>query len=370
MYITASYLTPNWTAFRWQPVFMHVNNDNTDLIRERVRNASDSKTPLVITAGNSKRFYGLKVAGEPLSLEQHQGVLSYKASELVITARSGTLISDIESTLDEHGQVLAFEPPRHSDKATIGGAVASGLSGPARPFQGAARDFVLGSKIINGKGESMRFGGQVMKNVAGYDVSRLMVGAQGTLGVLTEISLKVLPRAEAEATLEFEIDAIEGHNMLRAWLSQGQPITASCHYRDILSVRLSSTENSIRQACKSMGGEISGGELWQQLRDQVHPHFQQDKLWRLSVPPAAELQHDDNELVEWGGALRWKVSREPLFEKAQQLGGHATRYSLNTDTDDEIFQPLQPTMLAIHQRIKHALDPNHILNPARLYKVL
>jgi len=361
------------------------NNDKTELLCDQVLQAFNSKTPLAIRAGNSKFFYGLDVQGEALPIDGHQGILSYKASELVITARSGTRISDIESALDEHGQQLAFEPPCHSDQSTIGGAIACGLSGPARPFQGAARDFVLGAKIINGKGELMQFGGQVMKNVAGYDLSRLMVGAQGTLGVLLELSLKILPKAEAETTLVFDSDAVEAHKMLRGWLSNGHPVTASCHYQGVLSVRLSSTENSIREAHGKMGGDVASNDLWPQLRHQSHPCFQQDNLWRLSLPPAAAIHNEDDQLVEWGGALRWKVSNNDLFEQAQRLGGHATRYdmksspgksnpgksgSANADSSDQIFQPLQGGMLAIHKRIKHALDPNNILNPARLYKEL
>lgn len=354
---------------------MSENNDKTELLCDQVARACSSNTPLEIRAGNSKSFYGRDVQGEPLQLEGHQGVLSYKASELVITARSGSRISAIESALHEQGQQLAFEPPCHSDLSTIGGAIACGLSGPARPFQGAARDFVLGAKIINGKGELMQFGGQVMKNVAGYDVSRLMVGAQGTLGVLLELSLKVLPKAEAETTLAFEIDPAEGHTMVREWLSDGHPITASCHYQGVLSVRLGSTENSISDAHKKMGGEVIPGDLWQQLRHQSHPCFQQENLWRLSLPPAAAIDDEDEQLIEWGGALRWKVSNNDLFGQAKRLGGHATRYCLNSnsakaDSLDEIFQPLQGGMLAIHKRIKHALDPNNILNPARLYKEL
>lgn len=349
---------------------MSENNDKTELLCDQVTRACSSKTPLAIRAGNSKSFYGRNVQGDPLTIDGHQGILSYKASELVITARSGTRISDIESTLHEQGQQLAFEPPRHSDQATIGGAIACGLSGPARPFRGAARDFVLGAKIINGKGELMQFGGQVMKNVAGYDVSRLMVGAQGTLGVILEVSLKVLPKAEAETTLVFEIDAVEGHKMLRDWLGNGHPVTASCHYQGMLSVRLSSTENSIGNAHRKMGGEVIASDLWQQLRHQSHPCFQQHNLWRLSVPPAAAIHNEDDQLIEWGGALRWKVSNNELFEKAQRLGGHATRYNIKSNPPDEIFQPLQAQMLTIHKRIKHALDPNNILNPARLYKEL
>jgi glycolate oxidase FAD binding subunit len=349
---------------------MSAANDKTEQLRDRIVDAYRAKTPLVISAGNSKSFYGRQVEGEKLQLDRHQGILSYQASELVITARSGTCLQELEAALDQHNQQLAFEPPRHTEHATLGGAIACGLSGPARAFRGAARDFVLGAKIINGKGELLQFGGQVMKNVAGYDVSRLMVGAQGTLGVLTEISLKVLPKSEAETTLAFEVDAAQGHQWLRDWLHQGQPISASCHYRGILSVRLSSTANSIRQAHKRMGGEIASNELWRQLRHQNHPCFRQDNLWRLSLPPSTNIHNEDDQLIEWGGALRWKVSNNDLFEQAQRLHGHATRYALRAASPRSIFQPLQPAILAIHKRIKQAFDPYNILNPCRVYQEL
>ena len=352
-----------------------MNSDIAAELVEHVTQAYTDRDAMRITAGSSKTFYGNAVDGEALDVSGHTGVIDYRASELVMTARCGTKLSSIETALSEENQQLAFEPPRHNTASTIGGVIACGLSGPARPFFGAARDFVLGTKIINGKGELMQFGGQVMKNVAGYDVSRLMVGAQGTLGVLLEISLKVLPKAEAETTLAFEIDAAEGHAMLRGWLGDGHPVTASCHYRGVLSVRLGSTENSIRDARKKMGGEVISNDLWQQLRHQSHPCFQQDNLWRLSLPPAAAIHNEDEQLIEWGGALRWKTSNNDLFEQAKRLGGHATRYNLKSNTvnassSDEIFQPLQGGMLAIHRRIKHALDPDNILNPARLYKEL
>ncbi len=349
---------------------MSNSTDQSQLLCDRVKQAFNDRIPLAITAGNSKSFYGRKVQGEPVSLAEHQGILSYKASELVITVRSGTRISEIETVLEQQHQQLAFEPPCHSSQATIGGAIACGLSGPARAFNGAARDFVLGTKIINGQGEILEFGGQVMKNVAGYDVSRLMTGAQGTLGIILEVSLKVLPKTEAETTLAFETGAGQGHKMLRHWLQDGHPVTASSHYQGVLSVRLSSTENSIRQAHSKMGGEIVANSLWQQLRHQTHPCFQQENLWRLSVPPSTALHDDEKQLIEWGGGLRWSVSNNELFEKARHLHGHATRYALKGGSSDSIFQPLQPGMLAIHQRIKHALDPNNILNPGRLYQEL
>ena len=266
-----------------------MNSDLSSELQDRVSSANSTKAPLNITAGGSKAFYGRDVDGEELDVSGHAGIIDYRASELVITARSGTKLSDIETALADENQQLAFEPPRHSTASTIGGTIACGLSGPARPFHGAARDFVLGAKIINGKGELMQFGGQVMKNVAGYDLSRLMVGAQGTLGLILEVSLKVLPKAEAETTLAFEIEAADGHRILRDWLGAGHPVTASCHYQGVLSVRLNSTENGIRAARKAMGGEVIDNTIWQQLRDQTHPGFQQNSLWRLSLPPAADM---------------------------------------------------------------------------------
>ena len=347
-----------------------MNIDIAAELVEQVAHAYTDRDALRIAAGGSKAFYGNTVDGKTLDVSTHAGIIDYRASELVITARSGTKLADIETALSEQNQQLAFEPPRHSTTSTIGGVIACGMSGPARPFFGAARDFVLGTKVINGKGELLQFGGQVMKNVAGYDVSRLMVGAQGTLGVILDVSLKVLPKAEAETTLAFEVDATEGHGMLREWLGAGHPITASCHYQGVLSVRLGSTENGVREARQKIGGEAIADKLWTQLRDQSHPVFQQNRLWRFSVPSAAPIDAADDQLIEWGGALRWRVSDDNLFEPAQRLGGHATRYDMTSGRSEEIFQPLQTGMLAIHKHVKHALDPANILNPDRLYKAL
>lgn len=347
-----------------------MDSDIADELVEQVARAHTERNALRIAAGGSKSFYGHDVDGEKLDVSGHSGIIDYRASELVITARSGTKLTDVEAALDEQGQQLAFEPPRHNEDATIGGAVACGMSGPGRPFYGAARDFVLGARIINGRGELMQFGGQVMKNVAGYDLSRLMVGAQGTLGIIIEVSVKVLPRAETESTLAFETNAADGHRMLRDWLGAGHPITASCHYQGVLSVRLSSTGSSVGDAARKLGGEAVSNQLWQQLRDQSHPCFRQESLWRLSLPPAAAVDTEVEQLIEWGGALRWQVADSDLFESAQRLGGHATRYRMTPDHPENIFQPLQPGMLAIQKRIKHALDPANILNPGRLYPEL
>jgi glycolate oxidase FAD binding subunit len=203
-------------------------NDSTIKLCEQLAQAWSNKKPVRIVAGNSKSFYGRSVDGDEISVADHTGILEYHASELVLTARSGTKLSDIENALAENNQMLAFEPPMHTLASTLGGSIACGLSGPRRPFAGAARDFVLGTTLINGKGEKLKFGGQVMKNVAGYDASRLMVGAQGTLGILLDISIKVLPKPEHELTLCFEKNFEEIHNELRPGILQGHPITASC----------------------------------------------------------------------------------------------------------------------------------------------
>lgn len=344
-------------------------NDITDELCAQVKLAADKQQPLRISAGNSKSFYGRKVAGEELSLAAHTGIVEYRASELVLTARSGTKLLEIENALAENKQMLAFEPPVHSPDSTLGGSIACGLSGPRRPFAGAVRDFVLGTTIINGKGEQLKFGGQVMKNVAGYDASRLMTGAQGTLGVLLQVSIKVLPVPESELTLGFEQDFAPAHDRLREWILQGQPITASCYIDNCLNIRLSSTVNGIKSAHQSIGGDIHSNDLWKSLRHQTHEFFGcHNNLWRVSVPPSAiPIAAGRPQLTEWNGALRWVASDTELFTEAKQAGGHATRYRLDGHAEEQVFQPLAAPMLALQQRLKRSFDPQNILNPGRLY---
>ena len=344
-------------------------HDSTEALCTQVGRAFQARRPLRITAGNSKSFYGRKLEGEDISVAGHTGIIEYHASELVLTARSGTRLSEIERTLAENRQMLAFEPPAHSSQSTLGGSIASGLSGPRRPFAGAARDFVLGTRIINGKGERLKFGGQVMKNVAGYDASRLMTGAQGTLGVLLDISIKVLPIPESEITLSFEQGFEEAHNTLRQWILQGHPLSASCYFNDQLFVRLSSTTNGTKSAHTIIGGELQSNDLWTSLRHQTHDFFLQNQnLWRVSVPPSAEtIASGQPQLTEWNGALRWIASDSELFSAAKNAGGHATQYRLHGEVADSVFQPLSATMLALHQRLKRSFDPANILNPGRLY---
>jgi glycolate oxidase FAD binding subunit len=344
-------------------------NDSTEKLGAQVSHAFHARKPLRITAGNSKSFYGRKVDGEEISVAGHSGIIEYRASELVLTARSGTRLSEIEDALAENQQMLAYEPPIHDRHSTLGGSVACGLSGPRRPYAGAARDFVLGTTIINGKGERLKFGGQVMKNVAGYDASRLMTGAQGTLGVLLDISIKVLPRPGREITLCFEQDFEQAHSNLRQWILQGHPITASCYIDDQLFVRLSSTVNGAKSAHATIGGDLHSNDLWDSLRHQTHDFFQQHQnLWRVSVAPSADaIASGQPQLTEWHGALRWIASDEELFTAAKDAGGHASRYRLFGAAADHIFQPLSAPMLALHQRLKKSFDPENILNPGRLY---
>ena len=358
---------------------MKTKYDLTDSLLEQVADAVAEKTALHITAGNSKAFYGNKVNAQKLSLLEHRGIIEYQPSELVVTVRSGTPLRELEAELKAKKQQLAFEPPQHSTETTIGGVIACGLSGPGRPAYGSARDFVLGATVINGKAEKLRFGGQVMKNVAGYDASRLMVGAQGTLGVLLELSLKVLPLSETEVSLQMPIKLNAAVSNIQQWIKQGLPLTASCHLNNMLYLRLSSTHSAVKQAVTVINSrypaETIDNNFWLGIKNQTHAFFSDtEKLWRCSHQAATEFyDNTDNQLVEWNGALRWINSGINLRAIAQHHNGHATRYPLGLVDNhynkhkSNIFQPLTPGLLKIHQRLKKAFDPENILNPGRLY---
>ncbi|MEJ2345821.1 MAG: glycolate oxidase subunit GlcE [Gammaproteobacteria bacterium] len=350
-----------------------MSQDIATSLQERIREAADQGTPINIVGGDSKRFLGRPPEGEPLPVGGHRGVVRHEPSELVLTARAGSLLTDIESTLAEAGQMLAFEPPHFGDQATLGGAIASGLSGPRRPYAGSARDFVLGCQIINGKGEVLRFGGEVMKNVAGYDLSRLMTGAFGTLGVLLEISLKVLPLPAAQLTLVQHRSADEALQALNGWAAKSIPLSGGCFDGDRLYVRLSGAEKSVAAGRERVGGEVldDGDEFWRRLREQRHGFFDGDRpLWRIAVAPATpELPLSGKWLLDWGGAQRWLRSDEPaqrVWEAARSADGHATLYR-GGDRTAGVFQPLTPGVAALHRRLKQAFDPKGILNPGRMY---
>jgi glycolate oxidase FAD binding subunit len=345
-------------------------------LQERIKAAIADNTPLCIRGGNSKAFYGREAVGEPLEVGAHCGIVNYEPTELVITARAGTPLRVIEDTLAQHKQMLAFEPPHYGDTATLGGTIACNLSGPRRAYGGAARDFVLGSKLLSGRGEILSFGGEVMKNVAGYDASRLMAGALGTLGVLLEISLKVLPRPEQELTLRLaNVSPNPALQQMHAWAQQPLPLSATAYCGGALYVRLSGTPDAVTAAAHKIGGDsldASEADLfWQELREQRHAFYDDPRpLWRLSLASdRAPLALAGNRIYEWGGALRWLISDEApqrIRDAAKQAGGHATLYR-NGINRHEVFQPLSPKLMTLHRRLKQAFDPHGILNPGRLY---
>ncbi len=342
---------------------------------ERLRGAQGKGEALCLLGGGSKDFYGQPPQGEPFSTRAYQGIVSYAPTELVITARCGTPLAEVEAAMREAGQMLAFEPPHFGATATIGGAVAAGLSGPRRPYAGAVRDFVLGARIIDGRGRLLKFGGQVMKNVAGFDVSRVMAGALGTLGLITEVSIKAAPLPAAQTTLRFALDAQSGLERFARWAAQPLPISASCQLGETLWLRLSGAQAAVRAARTVLGGdEVAEGEaFWQSLREQTHSFFcGEGELWRLSVKPTAPLTDlGAEQLIEWGGAQRWLCLPEQtdaayLREWAQLQGGHATLFR-GAHKQRGVFQPLPAALHDLHCRLKRAFDPTGILNPGRLY---
>jgi glycolate oxidase FAD binding subunit len=344
-----------------------------DQLSESIRGAGAHKGALRIRGGGTKDFYGRELRGEVLDTREYAGIVDYEPTELVITARAGTKLGDIESAMHERGQMLAFEPPQFASGSTLGGCIAAGLSGPRRPYAGSARDLVLGVRMLDGKGADLRFGGQVMKNVAGYDVSRLMAGSLGTLGVLLEVSMKALPLPPAEVTIRREQTAEQAVQLMNSWAGKPLPITATCHAGEALYVRLSGAAPAVEAARLKLGGdEVSDGAgFWRQVRDHQLDFFSgAPQLWRISVKPTtAPLPLQGAQLIEWSGALRWLAAdADPVHvrDTAQRAGGHAILFRRGRSTA-ETFHPLQPALLRIHQRLKQTFDPRGILNPGRMY---
>jgi len=368
-------------------------------LADQVRGALADGTPLRIRGTGSKDFYGGMPSGTPLDVAELRGICSYEPTEMVITARAGTPLLELEQALAEHGQCLSFEPPRYGSGGTLGGMVAAGLAGPARAAVGAVRDFVLGLTMIDGRGQVLQFGGQVMKNVAGYDVSRVMAGSLGVLGIIAEVSLKVPPVAAARRTLVIGLDQKAAIDSVQQWTTAAIPVRASAWQGGTLHLRLegaqAAVESSVERLLSSHGAAVLdpavADEFWSALRDQKHAFFgaasrrapagdgggdiarEAGTLWRLSLPPAQPpLAMEGDTLIEWGGALRWLYSDAPVSrvrQLAANAGGHATAFRGAADRT-EVFDALSAPLERIHRNLKAAFDPAGIFNPGRLYSWL
>ena len=345
------------------------------VFQERIRDAAARGAPLRLRGGGSKDFYGGALQGEVLDTRGHAGVVSYEPTELVVTARCGTSLADLEATLAASGQMLAFEPPHFGAGATLGGCVAAGLSGPRRAAAGAVRDFVLGARLLDGRAREVAFGGRVMKNVAGYDVSRLLAGSLGTLGLILEVSLKVLPRPPQELTLALELTEEQALDALNRWAGSPLPLSASAWRDGGLRLRLSGAASAVRAAANTIGGEIveaaQAERFWPGIREHADPYFAgETPLWRLSLPAhAAPLGLPGAQLIEWGGALRWLRTPEAaqtVRAATARAGGHATLFR-GGDRRHGVFAPLAPGLLRLHRGLKAAFDPAGVFNRGRMH---
>ena len=343
---------------------------------EQVSDAVSGSTPLSIVGGNSKRGIGREQIGEPISVSEYSGIVDYQPTELVVTVRAGTQMAELREVLAEKNQMLACESPELDGMATVGGALACAQSGPSRPWCGSIRDQVLGVRMINGKAEHLRFGGQVMKNVAGYDVSRLQVGAMGVFGILTEVSLKVLPRPESSKTICRQLDADAAIRVMNEFSMTPLPLTGACWADGQLYLRLAGQSSVIDSIAAGLEGEAlaADDEFWTALREQRLPFFNgEGDLWRLSVRANAPHSKPDGDwLIDWGGARRWlsaTCQREELERIALEAGGEVTQVR-GGDRGAEIFPALGGAHRAMLQRLKLAFDPDAIFNRGRLYSWL
>ena len=349
-----------------------MDRDGTDDLLAQVREAAARGTALRIVGGDTKRFYGRAIDGVPLATRGHAGNLRHDPAELVLTARGGTPLVEIETQLASHGQRLPFEPPHFGSNATLGGTVAAGLAGPARAWAGPLRDYVLGARILTGDGRVLRFGGEVMKNVAGYDVARLMAGSLGVLGLLLDVSLKVPPTAAAERTLALELDEAQALEHLASLARGALPVTASSWIDGRLYLRFEGSTETLDAVAVRVGGELlpDCGSFWSSLREQTHPFFAGEQpLWRCTVPGlVGPLSRGGEPLVEWNGMQRWYrgIVDAAAFEAAAAVGGHATLFRHHTDAA-EVFTPLAPPLLRLHRELKRVFDPAGILNRGRMY---
>ncbi len=349
-----------------------MDHDDAEALAAQVREAAARGAPLRIAGGDTKRFYGRSVTGDTVSIRSHRGVLRHDPAELVITARGGTPLEELESCLASAGQRLPFEPPHFGPDATLGGAVAAGLAGPARAWSGPLRDYVLGARVLTGDGRVLRFGGEVMKNVAGYDLARVMAGSLGILGILLDVSLKVLPRPPAERTLALEQSEADALERLAKLACTALPLSAGSWVDGRLYLRFEGSQRTLAAVAGRVGGEplADGPSFWAALREQSHEFYAGPApLWRVTLPPAAPaLPLDGPALLEWNGQQRWYRAepQAPVSEAAATSGGHATLFR-NAAPGQEVFPPLPGPLLRLHRGLKRVFDPAGILNPGRMY---
>ncbi len=344
---------------------------------DQVLTARAEKKALAIAGGGSKGFLGRQIEGAPLSIAGHRGIVDYASAELVMTARAGTPLVELIAELEGKNQMLPFEPATFNGRATLGGTLAANISGPARPWRGSVRDAVLGIRLINGLGEHLRFGGVVMKNVAGYDLSRFQAGAMGTLGVITEVSFKVQPKPAMEQTVKMEMPQQQALDKLALIQRQPKPLSAAAWVDGSLYLRLSGAETSVQGTLSQWGGDIiepfAADEFWLSLREQTHSFFAGEMpLWRVSVRSSAVAYEHAPTLLEWGGALRWIRQDSDLAgmeAQWQSQGGQVNLYR-HGDRSGEVYGTLQPPLAALHRQIKLAVDPERIFNQGRLYSWL
>lgn len=351
--------------------------DHSQRIVAAITEARSAQQALYISAGGSKReCIGRNCNARILDVSDHSGIIDYQPAELVITARAGTPLTVLIDCVEQQGQMLSFEPPLFGGKATIGGTLACNMSGPSRPWSGSVRDMVLGVQLINGKAELLNFGGKVMKNVAGYDVSRLQAGALGTLGVLSEISLKVLPKHEHSLTLCYDMAAAEAVNTMNQRAGEPKPLYGASWLNDRLYLRLSGAADAVQHTARQWGGDIleNHDAFWRDLRDMTLPFFAGNgPLWRLSLKSTAPVTSvPEHTLIDWCGAQRWvrgDCDLAVMENTAKAGGGHAALFS-GGDRSDEVRSPLNTVEQRLQQRLKHSFDPDGILNPGRLYSWL
>lgn len=346
--------------------------------------AGQSNQKICITGSGSKDWYGAPLQGKKLSTLQYSGIISYQPDELVITVKAGTSLREVEAVLETKNQQFSFEPPHYGANATIGGMVCAGLAGPGRISAGSLRDFVLGVKVMDGKGQILNFGGTVMKNVAGYDISRLLPGSLGTLALLLDVSIKVLPKPAATQTVSVAIDQQNAIQLMNSLAAQPWPLNASAWFNQTLYLRLCGAKAAVKSAVETFNtkygmqsvADESATAFWLSLKEQTHPWFERQKptdLWRLSLPTNSPVFNDEDTLIEWHGGQRWLKGFHPADEikaLARSHQGHASIFSspqkqpqmLSSLTDN----PLTKGLAIVQKRLRDSFDPLGVFDTERL----